>query len=81
MAWIKQISDDEAEGQLARIFEAAIKRSGKVFNIVRLQSLNPSVLHAGMGLYMSAMFKDSPLSRAQREMLATVVSRANECHY
>ncbi len=81
MAWIRQISDEQAEGQLAKIFEAAIKRGGKVFNIVRLQSLNPSVLQAGMGIYMATMFKDSPLSRAQREMLATVVSRANECHY
>lgn len=81
MAWIKQIANEDAEGQLAKIYEAAIKRGGKVFNIVRLQSLNPSVLQAGMGLYLSAMFKDSPLSRAQREMLATVVSRANDCHY
>jgi AhpD family alkylhydroperoxidase len=27
------------------------------------------------------MHGPSPLSRAQREMLAVVVSRANDCHY
>lgn len=81
MAWIRQISDDEAEGQLARIFESSRKRAGRVFNILRIQSLNPPVLHAGLGLYQSVMFGDSPLTRGQREMMAVVVSRANDCHY
>jgi uncharacterized peroxidase-related enzyme len=30
---------------------------------------------------MSIMFSKSPLSRAQREMMAVVVSAANECEY
>jgi alkylhydroperoxidase family enzyme len=81
MAWIETVGDAEAEGLLGRIFASARSRAGRVFNILRLQSLNPSSLQAGMGLYMGVMFKDSPLSRGQREMLATVVSLANECHY
>ncbi len=81
MAWIKTIEPGNAEGALARAFDAAMKRAGRVYNIVRLQSLNPSVLQAGMALYFNVMHKESPLSRGQREMLATVVSSANECHY
>lgn len=81
MAWIKTIDTDQAEGLLAKVYKAATERAGRVFNIIRLQSINPSVLQAGMGLYMGVMHRDSPLSRVQREMLATVVSRENGCHY
>ena len=44
-------------------------------------SLNPSVLHRSMELYKAIMFGPSPLSRQERELLATVVSSVNECEY
>lgn len=81
MAWIKIVHEGEAKDLLKRIYEAAIKRAGRVFQILKIQSLNPPVLKSSMDLYRDAMFGDSELSRAQREMLATVVSRANDCHY
>ena len=81
MAWIKLVDESEARGLLARIYDSAIKRAGKVFQILRVQSNNPESLKASMNLYTATMFGKSPLSRAQREMLAVVVSRANECHY
>jgi uncharacterized peroxidase-related enzyme len=34
-----------------------------------------------MDLYMAVMFGKSPLKRAQREMIAVIVSAANECEY
>lgn len=81
MAWIHTISDDAAEGRLKEIYEAAIKRAGRVYNIVRVMGLAPETLNASMGMYREAMFKKSPLSRALRELLAVVVSRANDCFY
>jgi len=81
MAFIKTIGPDEATGLLGRIYDAAIKRAGKVFNILRVQSLNPPVLQSGIGLYRDVMFGQSPLTRTQREMIAVVVSAANNCHY
>lgn len=81
MAWIRTVTDEEAQGTLRQIFEAALRRTGRVFNIVRAQSLNPPVLKAGIGLYQAAMFGPSELSRALRELLAVVVSRTNGCHY
>lgn len=36
---------------------------------------------ASMNLYRAIMFGPSPLSRRQREMMATVVSASNGCHY
>ncbi len=44
-------------------------------------SLNPPVLRSSMGIYQAVMLGKSPLSRAQRELLAMVVSRINGCHY
>jgi alkylhydroperoxidase family enzyme len=81
VAWIKTISTQEAQGELRHEYEAAIERAGRVWNIVKLMSLNPRTLRASMGVYLSAMHGPSPLTRAQREMLAVVVSQANDCHY
>jgi alkylhydroperoxidase family enzyme len=81
MAWIRTISEKEATGLLARIYDAAVRRAGRVFNILKIQSNNPPALQASLDLYMAVMHGASPLSRAQREMLAVVVSKANECHY
>jgi len=81
MAWIETISEQDADGRLKRQYEAGIKRAGRVYNIIRIMSQNPETMRTSMGLYMATMLAESPLSRAQREMLATVVSRANDCHY
>jgi alkylhydroperoxidase family enzyme len=81
VAWIKTIPLEQAKGALRREYEAAIQRAGRVWNIVKLMSLNPRTLRASMGVYLSAMHGPSPLTRAQREMLAVVVSKANGCHY
>jgi uncharacterized peroxidase-related enzyme len=81
MAWIETVPDESAEGKLAAMYEAARQRAGGVFNVVRVQSLNPATMRTGLAHYREVMFGDSPLSRAQREMIAVVVSRANDCFY
>ncbi|MCA9320508.1 MAG: carboxymuconolactone decarboxylase family protein [Planctomycetes bacterium] len=79
--WIRVIGDDEARGSLKAHFDAAVKRSGKVFNIIRIMSLRPRQIAPSMGFYQTLMFDESGLSRAEREMVAVVVSQANECFY
>jgi alkylhydroperoxidase family enzyme len=82
MAFIHTIAPGEATGLLKRLYDEAIARAGKVFNVLRIQSLRPEVLEAGVALYKELMFSPkSPLTRAQRERIAVAVSRANECHY
>lgn len=81
MAWIRTIDPDDAEGPLAVIYRDALARAGKVWNVVRLQSVNPRQLRSGLGLYRSLMITDSALPRRVTETLAVVVSRANDCHY
>ena len=72
---------DEAEGLLKKEYDAALGRAGKVFNIVKAMSLRPDVLRRSMELYRGIMFGASGLSRSERELLAVVVSRENDCHY
>ncbi len=81
MPWIRTVADDQAEGSLKKMFDAAIQRAGHVFNILRVMSLNPDTLRSSMSMYRATMFSESPLTRAQRELLATVVSRDNHCFY
>ena len=81
MAWIEQVPVDQATGELKGEFDAAMDRAGRVWNIVHIMSLNPKAMTASMGLYGALMHGESPLTRQQREMLATVVSSELECVY
>ena len=81
MAHIRCVPEGEATGLLARIYEAARSRAGKVFNILRVQSLEPAVLQPSIQLYAATMHDDSALDRFTREAIAVVVSKTNGCHY
>jgi uncharacterized peroxidase-related enzyme len=81
MAYIQQVCDADATGDAKRELDLAAKRAGRVWNIVRIMTPNPAVLRASMQLYKAIMYGESPLSRAQREMLAVVVSKRNNCVY
>jgi alkylhydroperoxidase family enzyme len=81
MPWIKQISYEEATGLLKKELDNAIKRAGRVWGIVGIMSLNAGVMKASMEMYGAIMHRSSPLSRARREMLATVVSSELHCPY
>jgi len=81
MAWIKTVKVEEAQGALKRHYDAAFGRAGKVWNIVCSMSLKPELLRTSIQLYQTLMHDPSGLSRAQREMIAVVVSRVNGCYY
>jgi uncharacterized peroxidase-related enzyme len=81
VAHLRLIDVDAATGRLREEYDAAIERAGKVFNIVKAMSLRPGVLQRSMELYRAVMFGPSGLSRQERELLAVVVSRQNDCHY
>ena len=81
MAYLRLVNEGEASGLLKEEYDSAVARAGKVFNIVKAMSLRPGLLRRSMQLYREAMFCRSGLSRIDRELLAVVVSRANDCHY
>ena len=81
MPWIEQIPFEKATGLLRRELEKAIQRAGRIWGIVGIMSLNPGAMKASMELYGALLHRPSPLSRAQREMLATVVAVELHCRY
>ncbi len=54
---------------------------GQVDNILSIHSLRPATLRSHLGMYRDAMVGSRDLSRVQREMIAVVVSAANQCTY
>jgi alkylhydroperoxidase family enzyme len=84
MAWIRVIEPGEpeaAEGKLAALYGKLANPEGEIDNILTIHSLHPESLEAHLALYKTMMYGRSPLSRARREMIAVVVSAANQCHY
>jgi alkylhydroperoxidase family enzyme len=81
VAWIEQTAIEDARGLLKEQFDAALRRAGRVFRIVHVMSQNPPVMRDSLAFYITLMKEPSPLSRAQRELLATVVSAELRCHY
>ena len=82
MAWIETVDTADATGIVKEEYDAAMARVGEIYNIVKLFSVRPKSMRAFVNLYKVVMIEDdSPLSRMQREMIATVVSKVNEYHY
>jgi hypothetical protein len=49
--------------------------------IVASHTLIPAVLHHAFSTFGALMSPDLPLERRQHEMIATMVSLTNRCHY
>lgn len=81
MAWIKIIQPEEAKGELKKEYDEAMKRAGYIAQVLRIQSLNAQTLHHSVEFYKWIMKGPSGLSRAERELLATVTSQVNHCFY
>lgn len=81
MPWIQIVRPDEATGRLKKLYDEAVRRAGRVWGILTVMSPNPPVLDKAIELYKTVMHRGSPLSRGQREMLATVTSAVNHCVY
>jgi alkylhydroperoxidase family enzyme len=81
-AWIETIAEEDASGELTAAYQTCgDRKTGKVDHIMKIHSLNPQSMLDHQGLYATLMYGRSPLSRPQREMIATVVSALNHCVY
>lgn len=81
MSRIQIIQPEEADGRLQEIYKEIEKQRGQVAEVLKIQSLRPESIVKHMDLYLEIMFSKSELSREQREMIAVVVSVANNCTY
>jgi uncharacterized peroxidase-related enzyme len=80
MAWIPWVDESDAEGELAEYYaEGGV--GSRVDNILKIHSLNPLSLKHHLDMYEHLMRGPSGLSLIEREMIAVVVSRANDCFY
>lgn len=81
MPFVFPIPPEEATGATAKEYDKAMRRAGRIWGVVAIQSHNGDALRESMRMYSTVMFGTSPLSRAQREMIAVVTSQANSCDY
>ena len=81
MAWIDVIEPDDATGDLRALYDDIADERGKLSNVLKAHSLNPSAMKKHLDLYGTLLFGSSPLSRAEREAIAVVVSAINDCAY
>lgn len=81
-AWIETVDEADAEGEVADAYaRCGDSRTGNVDHIMKIHSLHPQSMLDHEQLYRTLMYGKSPLRRAQREMIATVVSALNHCVY
>ena len=79
--WIRILRDGAEPPELLRVYEQLQIPPPQADNILAIHTLNPESLRAHYLLYRTLMYGESPLSRAEREMIAVAVSARNGCHY
>jgi alkylhydroperoxidase family enzyme len=75
------VPEERAEGLLATIYDETRAKLGRVINLVKVQSLRPETMTIGRNLYRQLMDSPGELTRLQRVLIATVVSKINGCLY
>lgn len=81
MPWVHTVDDASASGALRDLYDRVRERAGKIPNVTRVQSLRPEATTHGFNLYCQLMDSPSGISRRERVLIATVVSKVNGCLY
>jgi alkylhydroperoxidase family enzyme len=81
MAWVEVRSESAGTPALEEFYRQTAARAGKLPNIARVQSLRPTTASRGFDLYCQVMDDPTGLSRRERVLIATVVSKLNGCLY
>ncbi|RMF66960.1 MAG: alkylhydroperoxidase, partial [Calditrichaeota bacterium] len=56
MAWIKMVTEEEAEGRLKELYEKHMTPQGVVDNVLKIHSLNPKSLEEHYRFYRTLMY-------------------------
>lgn len=93
MAWIRTIPMDDASDELNDLMakqrglypkeyaEPVHELDEGLPGIVASHTLIPQALYHAFSTFGALMSPDLPLERRQHEMIATMVSLTNKCHY
>ena len=81
-AWIKMISDEEADDTLKQALGFARTPHGTVDNVMRVHSLRPSTMNGHVVLYRACLHDDhNTIPMWFQEVISSYVSTLNECAY
>lgn len=82
MTWIETIEPEEAEGNVADLYQRVRNPDGGVDNILQAHSLRPNTLEGHMSLYKAVLHHPAnQLPAWFREALGVFVSQLNQCQY
>ncbi len=81
-AWIKMISDKEADPDLLDVLKLARTPHGTVDNVMRVHSLRPETMRGHVVLYRAALHEPrNTLPEWLQETISSYVSILNRCEY
>ena len=81
MPYVNTIPYEEAKGELKETYDLMMKTRGRISNVQAVSSLKPNIMKTLSTHVVSVMYDESGVSRAEREMVAAVVSATNKCQY
>ncbi len=81
MPYVRTIPYEDSQGELTKIYDKMIETRGFISNVQAVSSLKPNIMQTLVAHVGSVMFGESGVSRAEREMVAAVVSATNKCQY
>ena len=81
-AWIKMISDEEADEHLLEVLKLARTPHGTVDNVMRVHSLRPNTMRGHVILYRAALHDEAnTIPMWLQETISSYVSILNQCPY
>lgn len=78
---IESVAEDAAEGSVKAIYDELRDSIGIVPNVFKVLSLCPAGLELYAAMVKTTMWANTKLTRAVKEMIASTVSRINQCDY
>ena len=81
IAWLSVPADEDVSAEARELWEKPLEKLGFVPNVLRVMALRPEHLVTWWAYMQELMTGESGLTKAQREMIAVVVSVENRCHY
>lgn len=81
LAWLDVPSEEEVSDEVRALWAKPLEKLGFIPHVLRIFALRPEHLLRWWNYYDELMRGESGLTKAQREMIAVVVSTQNRCHY
>ena len=81
MAFIRTVPYDEAAENVKEGYDAILRHNLRIPNLHAVSGIRPAIMETLATHLRTVMDSRSGLTRAEKEMIATVVSAMNKCQY